>query len=518
MKLRLKLPLALTGAVLLALFAGLLGIYRLHSALNASGVEVQRHFAHERAVGYISVVLKVEKVAWTQLLLNAGDAGRRNAQWQALAGAAREVEQKAHEVLPQLDGEAHALMAQFLARHGELLARYQQAYRGLADNGVAASDASLGGLDEEAAALLVKSIGVLAATSAAVTRQAAADGAATVNGIAITMLLVSAGAIGAGVLLSRAILRPLQAAVQLAEAISAGDLTHDVPQRGKDELGQLLAALGKMNASLHGIVSQVRGGTDSIAVASAQIEAGNADLSGRTEQQASALEQTSASMDELTATVRQNAEHAQQASGLAHSASALVQQGSAVVTQMVQTIGAIESDTRQVGEIIGVMDGIAFQTNILALNAAVEAARAGEQGRGFAVVAGEVRALAQRSQSAAQQVRALIEQSSGRVASGSALASKASGAMAEAVGSVQRVGGIVEEIAQASRSQRDGIEQVNRAVAEMERGTQQNAALVEQSAAAASAMRGQAAQLARLVGRFHLGEAMLLGSQALRVE
>jgi len=515
MKLRLKLPLAITASVLLALSAGLIGVYRLHHSLVASGAEVQSQFASERAVGYISVVLKAEKVHWKNVLLRAEDPALVAKHWEMFEGAEKEVDQKARAVLPQLSGEPRRLMEKFVASHAEVVAGYRRAFGRLKTDGVGAVDASIRGIDDETSGLLVKSIESLAASSEEVTAQADADGETTVDLLVVMMLLVSAGAIAGGVMLSRSIIRPLNEAVEVAQAISNGDLSRTVPAGGNDEVGQLLKALGEMNASLHRIVSQVRGGTHSIAVASAQIEAGNADLSGRTEQQAGALEETASSMEELTATVRQNADHAHEASALAASATDVAARGGSVVAEVVATMGEIEEAGRQIGDIIGVMDGIAFQTNILALNAAVEAARAGEQGRGFAVVASEVRSLAQRSHDAAKQVKALIGQSSERVAAGGALVGQAGSTMAEVVESVRRVGNLIAEIAAASREQRDGIEQVNQAIAQMDRGTQQNAALVEESAAAASAMHAQADQLEELVSVFRLErDAMLLGYQA----
>jgi methyl-accepting chemotaxis protein-1 (serine sensor receptor) len=504
MKLRLKLPLAFVGAVLIALAAGLAGIYSLRSALQSSGAAVQTSFAQERAVGYLSVVLKAEKVQWKNLLLRADEPELRARHWQLYQAAEREVEQKARLLLPQLDGEAQQLLQRFLVQHEKVGSGYRAALKQLPGAGVGATDASVRGIDDEASALLADTIGKLAARSAAITTAAEQDGARTVNLIAAVMLLVSAGAIGAGIVLSRSIIRPLTEAVGVAQAISRGDLSATVRARTRCEVGDLMRALGDMNASLVRIVSDVRGGTDNIAGASAEIEAGNADLSARTEQQAGALEETAASMEELTATVRQNADNARQASALAAAASDVAGRGGAVVAQVVQTMDAIQAAGRQIGDIIGVMDGIAFQTNILALNAAVEAARAGEQGRGFAVVATEVRSLAQRSHDAAKQVKELIGQSDARVAQGGELAGQAGGTMEEVVASVRRVTDIIGEIAAASQEQRAGIEQVNQAIVQMDRGTQQNAALVEQSAAAASAMREQAGALAQLVQVFKL--------------
>jgi methyl-accepting chemotaxis protein len=305
--------------------------------------------------------------------------------------------------------------------------------------------------------------------------------------------------------LARNITAPLGHAVNVAKRVAEGDLTARVEVRSKDETGQLMAALKDMNTSLLDIVTRVRAGTDAIATASTEINAGNQDLSSRTEQQASSLEETASSMEELTSTVKQNADNARQANQLAATAAENAVRGGEVVAQVVSTMGSINESARRIADIIGVIDGIAFQTNILALNAAVEAARAGEQGRGFAVVAGEVRNLAQRSAAAAREIKGLIGDSVEKVETGSRLVDQAGATMEEVVGSVKRVSDIIGEIAAASDEQRSGIEQVNQAIVQMDQVTQQNAALVEQAAAAAEAMQDQAAGLAGLVATFRTG-------------
>jgi methyl-accepting chemotaxis protein len=304
----------------------------------------------------------------------------------------------------------------------------------------------------------------------------------------------------------RSVTRPLQKAVITADHVAKGDLTWEVQVESSDETGQLQEAMKRMRDSLVAIVGEVRSGTDTIATASSQIEAGNLDLSSRTEQQASSLEETASSMEQLAATVRQNAEHAQAANRLAQSAQEVASKGGAVVTQVVATMGQINQSARKIVDIIGVIDGIAFQTNILALNAAVEAARAGEQGRGFAVVASEVRSLAQRSAGAAKEIKALISDSVEKVDSGSKLVDQAGDTMMEIVASVGRVTHIMSDITQASAEQTSGIEQINIAITQMDDVTQQNAALVEEAAAAASAMRDQADKLSQVVSIFQLAQ------------
>ena len=328
-----------------------------------------------------------------------------------------------------------------------------------------------------------------------------------------TWVLLGGGVIAAllacmlAILLTRNITRPLVEAVALAQRVAQGDLSSDIVVRSQDETGQLMAALRDMNTALVGIVGEVRGGTDTIATASAQIAVGTMDLSSRTEQQASSLEETASSMEELTAAVKQNADNALAARSLASAASSVAVKGGAVVSEVVQTMGSINDSSRKIADIIGVIDGIAFQTNILALNAAVEAARAGEQGRGFAVVATEVRNLAQRSASAAKEIKGLIDDSVEKVGAGSKLVDQAGATMQEVVDSVQRLSAIIGEITDASEEQRLGIEQVNEAISQMDQVTQQNAALVEEAAAAANAMQDQAAQLSQAVQVFRLKDA-----------
>jgi methyl-accepting chemotaxis protein len=324
---------------------------------------------------------------------------------------------------------------------------------------------------------------------------------AAMFGIAVLALIIGSGC---AYWIARSIVQPLQHAVRIARRVAAGDLTPDTQHHGADEIGQLLAALQEMNGSLGAIVSNVRQGADTIAQASSEIASGNLDLSARTEQQAGALEQTAAAMEQLTSTVRHNADSAHQADALAASASAVAQQGGAVVGLVVGSMTAIDVSSKKIADIIGVIDGIAFQTNILALNAAVEAARAGEQGRGFAVVASEVRSLAQRSAAAAREIKLLIGDSVAQVAIGSTLAGQAGTTMAEVVESIQRLSAIVAEISGASREQSTGIAQVSQAITQMDQATQQNAALVEEAAAAAQSLKDQSAGLAQVVSVFRL--------------
>ncbi|MBU1264488.1 MAG: PAS domain-containing protein [Gammaproteobacteria bacterium] len=325
-------------------------------------------------------------------------------------------------------------------------------------------------------------------------------------------LIAAAGGAGAilsilfGYFISRTILKPLDRALEVAHTIAGGDLSHRFEMAAWDETGQLMRALNQMNANMVAVVSDIGSNVDSISTAAGEIAAGNADLSARTESQASSLEETASTMEELTSTVKQNAEGARHASQLVSSTAEIAGQGGEVMGKVVDTMSSIKESSRKIADIIGVIDGIAFQTNILALNAAVEAARAGEQGRGFAVVATEVRSLAQRSASAAKEIKILIGNSVEQVETGRKLVDEAGEAMDDIVTSVQLVADIMSGTAAASQQQSAGIDQVNQAITQMDEITQQNAALVEQAAAASESMQVQAMKLAQLVDTFKLSE------------
>ncbi len=319
-------------------------------------------------------------------------------------------------------------------------------------------------------------------------------------GLLVVVVLIVTGTLW----LVRSIRDPLDQANGLAERIAKGDLSSSISTRREDEFGRLLRSLATMNESLGRMVSEVRVSTDNIATASAEIASGNNDLAQRTEQTSSNLQSTASSMDALTATVQHSTENARQASGLAASASTVAQRGGTVVTQVVSTMQEIDASSKKIADIIGVIDGIAFQTNILALNAAVEAARAGEQGRGFAVVASEVRSLAQRSASAAREIKTLIDTSVAKVESGTRLVTDAGATMEEIVQSVRRVADVINEITSAANAQSSGIAGVNEAIGSLDQMTQQNAALVEQSAAAAESLREQADRMKSAVAVFRV--------------
>ena len=364
------------------------------------------------------------------------------------------------------------------------------------------------------AASLISQLDQLSELTARVLRKGgAADGAQAAEllraGYAETrnwsVVLIIAGLAVGGTLaawLAAEVSRPIHSAMLVAQRIASGDLGTRITQEDRGDAGLLMSAMQAMNDKLVTMIAGVRSGADTLSSGAGEIASSSINLSARTEQQATALEETASSMEELTATVKQNADHAHQASKLALSASEVAVKGGEVVSEVVGTMASINESSRRIAEIIGVIDGIAFQTNILALNAAVEAARAGEQGRGFAVVASEVRNLAQRSASAAREIKALIDDSVNKVSAGTHLADKAGNTMNEVVASVKRVTEIIGEIAAASAEQTTGIEQVNQAIAAMDQVTQQNSALVEESAAAAASMRDQAGALKHTIASF----------------
>lgn len=362
--------------------------------------------------------------------------------------------------------------------------------------GLTAAIGSVYALNEAAAQSLVERLG------------AHADGLQrTEYGVAGLLALVAALSLALSVVFVRSVTGPLGEAVAMARAIAGGDLGRDITPRGSNEIGQLVQALGAMRRHLADVVGEVRRHAQGVATASSQIAQSGNDLSGRTEQAAGALQETAASMEQLGATVRHNAENARQADELARSASEIAATGGAVVGEVVDTMRGINDSSRKIAEIIGVIDAIAFQTNILALNAAVEAARAGEQGRGFAVVAGEVRGLAQRSAGAAREIKALIDTSVQQVEAGARLVDRAGTTMADVVGSIRRVTEIMGEISSASAQQSAGVVQVGETVGQMDKATQQNAALVQESASAAAILQEQAHDLVKAVAVFRLGRA-----------
>ncbi|MBO9512644.1 MAG: HAMP domain-containing protein [Variovorax sp.] len=479
----------------------------LNQAIDTYRTTVQARAADERAVTQMLLDFKVQVQEWKNTLLRGQDPARLSSYWSAFEENEAKVSRAAGALQSALPpGESRALLDRFAAAHAAMGQGYRRGLEAFKAHGfdAAAGDAAVAGADREPARLLDEVAGRIQAEAAAVAAQAAAD-ARHATWLSLSLMLgVCAVGVVAGVLFSRTITRPIHEAVQVATVVAGGDLTSRIEVRSGDEIGQLMQALRTMNESLSHVVGDVRRGTDMIASASAQVAAGSQDLSSRTEVQASSLEQTAASMEELTSTVRQNADNALQANQLAVQASAVALRGGDVVGQVVRTMDSISAASRRIVDIIGVIDGIAFQTNILALNAAVEAARAGEQGRGFSVVASEVRGLAQRSATAAREIKGLIEDSVARIDSGSTLVGEAGRTMAEIVDSVRRVTDIMGEISAATQEQTAGIDQINQAVTQMDEVTQQNAALVEEASAAAQSLQAQARHLVGAVSLFTL--------------
>ena len=507
MKLRLKLPLVFTAALLLLLAAALFGIARLNQALTTYETEVAASVDHERVAASMLVAFKVQVQEWKNVLLRGKDAAQLKRYWAAFEKEEAAIQTQAAQLLKGLPaGDARERVQQFAQAHQRMGTDYRKGLEAFHSAGLdpQAGDQAVKGMDREPAKLLDQA-GELIQKAAAATADKAAERArnATVMSLAV-MLIVCAAGIIAAVLFSRTVTQPLDRAVQVSQAVAGGDLTVATASQGKDEIALLLNALYAMQGSLSQVVHNVRQNADMVASASTQIAQGNHDLSARTESQASALEETAASMEELGSTVRQNADNARQANQMAMNASTVAVQGGEVVSQVVETMKGISTASNKIADIIGVIDGIAFQTNILALNAAVEAARAGEQGRGFAVVASEVRSLAGRSAEAAKEIKSLISASVERVEQGNIQAEKAGETMTEVVNAIRRVTDIMGEISAASSEQSAGVSQVGEAVTQMDQATQQNAALVEQMAAAAGSLSGQARELVQAVAQFRL--------------
>ncbi len=460
------------------------------------------------------------------IMLNASNA----VEVDRLAGLWRQEQQTLRDGARRLAKEGDAGAAQHgakleaaLAGYDELLAPVVKQLSGMLIDGTVAfayaskADPQRQVLEATLGALLTESRAHVDATRSEARVQDQRLGNAGMLGGALIVAILA----GVMWVTYRSVLGPIEAAKALAGRIAAHDLSAHLPVQGRDELAALLRSLEAMQDSLRTLVGQVRTSSDSIGTASTEIASGNHDLSSRTEQTASSLQQTASAMEQLTATVRNSADSARQANQLAASAAEVAQRGGSVVSQVVSTMDEINASSRKIADIIGTIDGIAFQTNILALNAAVEAARAGEQGRGFAVVAGEVRTLAQRSAEAAREIKALIGASVEKVDTGSRLVADAGSTMGEIVASVQRVTDIIGEITAAASEQSDGIGQVNTAVTQLDQMTQQNAALVEQSAAAAESLKDQAQRLAQVVASFRLAqgsELTLAAPAAPRVE
>jgi methyl-accepting chemotaxis protein len=496
--------------LLVASAAGLFGVFQMNDAANAYERIIEVDGAHAREVSDAVVALKNQVQNGKDVVLRGKNPQQLDKYWGDFQKHEQEVQSITAKLAAELpSGDARIKIERFIMLHKEMGQAYRRALEQFKASGfdAAVGDQAMDGIDREPVILLRESgVTLVKQTIVAGAQARKKQTRAIIVSFGALALTILAG-IGGAIMFSRTMTRKLGGepddAREAARQIAQGKLDIDLHVLPGDT-DSLMAAMKAMTASLARIVGQVRHSSDSIATGSAQIASGNADLSQRTEEQASALQQTAASMEELSATVRQNAENAREASELATGASSIAVKGGDVVGQVVETMKGINESARRIADIIGIIDGIAAQTNILALNAAVEAARAGEQGRGFAVVATEVRSLAQRSAQAAREIQSLISVSVAQVGHGSALVDEAGATMTQIVGAVQRVTVIVGEISRASEEQSTGVEQVGAAVGQMDQTTQQNAALVEQSAAAAESLRQQAARLVDSVAQFQL--------------
>src|SRR5687767_6104689 len=481
-----------------------------HTIKEHHHVEAAANFARKAQVDF-----KVQVQEWKNVLIRGNDPALYERHWKAFTDRSQKV--KSH--LVALNGEARTIglpgdiADKAVAEHEELDRRYHAAIKsfdGAKEASADVVDQLVRGIDRAATENIDTLVGrvqehgdVLAAKTA---KGAVSEKQSLVIGLMLLVIVAVAVSMVAGTLTILAITRRLQKATEVAREVAAGNLTAKIEVGRNDELGQLLKSLGEMNDSLTGIVGRVRQAAELVTSASGEIATGNADLSSRTEEQASSLEETAASIEEMTATVNQNAQNASQASGVAITAAEVARKGGVAVDEVVKMMENIQAASRKIADIIGVIDSIAFQTNILALNAAVEAARAGEQGRGFAVVAGEVRSLAQRSAEAAKEIKSLITDSVDRVNNGARIADDAGKTMVEVVDSVNRVSRIIGEIASATSEQSTGIAQVNQAVADLDKVTQQNASLVEESTAASESLRELAGEMTQAVSVFRLSD------------
>ncbi|MGE5450947.1 MAG: methyl-accepting chemotaxis protein [Acidobacteriota bacterium] len=493
------------GLLILVGGVGLMGLQQNHRAAQnwmATAEESQTMASLHAALGQLRLHEK-------QMLLSAGDANSLSGASQAWRADLDRVKSSAAKMLQGEPDDDNPIIQSFLTQLDQYKQGVEAAQTNLAQAGLSTKDAVA--LLAAYSAQADKFEDQLAAADKVVAQELTRSTEGQEQNIGATMGWFVASVVLAilvvaplTILNQLSICRPIEQARLMALGIAQGDLGHRAEVVGEDEPAQLLAALNDMQESLRAIVGDVRRSADSISVASTEIASGNMDLSSRTESTASSLQETASSMHQLTETVRQSADSAGQANVLASGAATAAQRGSSIVSEVVANMGEIDSTSKRINDIISVIDGIAFQTNILALNAAVEAARAGEQGRGFAVVAGEVRSLAQRSATAAKEIKQLILASGEKVESGTKLVHDAGAAMQEILTSVQRVSDIISEITTASTEQSHGIGQVNQAVSSLDQMTQQNAALVEQSAAAAASLKEQAGKLTQSMAVFRI--------------
>lgn len=507
MNLSRKIPLAFGTALFLTLGAGGAELWMASRALDTFQTDVQARMADERTTAALESTFRLQVQEWKNTLLRGSDSSLLDKHWNAFVEEEKQVAEMARDLsrsLSKYEPELTDEMEQFIASHEKMSRGYRDGlvlFKGSAHD-PAVGDLAVRGVDREPARLISDINQRLVKRNAEIAAEAYARGQKALLWSICLMLVACLGGVVIALMLTRAITRPIQEAMAAANTIASGDLTQPIEGHSRDEAGRLLQTLSYMQSQLKNLVNNVRQDAEQVATASAQIAQGNVDLAERTEKQASALQQTASSMEELGATIKQNAQHAKQASQLATSASDIATRGGEVVGRVVDTMRGIHDASRRVVDIIGVIDGIAFRTNILALNAAVEAARAGEQGRGFAVVASEVRSLAQRSADAAREIKGLINTSVEQVSQGAVLVDNAGSTMNEVVDSIQRVSLIIADISRASQEQSVGVLEVGASVSSMDTGTQQNAALVEETSAAAESLRNQAQNLVVAVNSF----------------
>jgi methyl-accepting chemotaxis protein len=508
MRLSLKLPLSFAAVLVLLVGAAMLGFWQLDKALGTFSREVAQAVQNERDARSLEIGFKEQVQEWKNVLLRGKDPAQLSKYWAAFQKQELKVAASAADLQARLrDGPTKASLAQFVDAHARMGQAYRRGFEAFkqADFAHEKGDAAVRGMDREPVKLLDEVGDAIAKDSAAVSAAAFDAGRRAELFSLIGMALMTVLGIAVGLGMSRSVTRLLGGepndAAAAALAIAKGDLSTVLAVHAGSK-ASVMVALVQMQTSLVNLVAAVRNKADGVACATAQIAQGNADLSDRTERQASALQQTAASVEQLTRAVRRNADIALQANALAVTANDTAAMGGEVVQQVVDTIHGISESAKKIADINGVIDGLAFQTNILALNAAVEAARAGDQGRGFAVVAAEVRTLAQRSAAAAREIKQLIAASVERMEQGTALADRAGTTMTQVMSASQRVADITGEISVASREQDSSVTQINLAVSQIDQATQQNSALVEESAAAAENLREQAQQLVQSVSAF----------------
>jgi methyl-accepting chemotaxis protein-1 (serine sensor receptor) len=511
MKLGRKLPLAFAAVVLVVVFAALYGLYSLNQAITVYDTQVAGQVASERTVAGIESEFKTQVQEWKNVLLRGSNPELFDKHWQAFAKRENHVSEEAAKLAARMpEGKSKALISQFEQVHQQLGVAYRKgldAFK-VANFNPSVGDASVRGIDREPSKLLEAASLRIKADSAAASSEAAIVARRAISISLGLMLLMACFGIWIGLVISRQVIHQLggepQLAVDLSQRVASGNLSQSIALDAGDS-SSLMAQLDRMQYSLSQVVTSVRRSAEALEMASGEIASGNNDLSNRTQAQANALEKSASSMAVLGSAVQINADNAQQANQLADDASQIAVRGGKAVAEVVHTMQGISAASRQISEIIGVIEGIAFQTNILALNAAVEAARAGEQGRGFAVVASEVRSLAGRSAEAAKQIKTLIDSSVARVEQGTLQVNRAGNTMDEVVSAIQRVTEMATQIASESQEQAATVGQIGYIVTGMSHTTQQYAALVEEMAAAAERLKAQANEQVHTVAVFALG-------------